>query len=149
MSPILVGGLVQAVGSVIDDLVTSDKERLDAEIELQRLGIEAQKIDAGLAQGQLDVNRVEASHENTFVSGWRPAVGWTCVAGLAYNFLAHPFLLWAWTLFQANGWVPMNLMPPPPVDVEALLVLLGGILGLGVYRTAEKVKGVSAKATSK
>ena len=143
MSPLLVGGLVQAVGSVIDDLVTSDKERLDAEIEMQKLGIEVQKIDAGLALGQLEVNKVEAAHQSALVSGWRPAVGWTCVAGLAYNFLAHPFLLWAWALFQASGWVPGNLNPPPAVDVESLLVLLGGILGLGVYRTAEKVKGVA------
>lgn len=143
MNPLLVGGLVQAVGSVLDDLVTTDKERLDAQIELQKLGIEAQKVDAGLAQGQLEVNRAEAAHGSVFVSGWRPAVGWTCVAGLAYNFLAHPFLLWAWALFQASGWVPADLSAPPPVDVEALLVLLGGILGLGVYRTAEKVKGVS------
>lgn len=143
MNPIIVGGLVEAVGKIADDLFTSDKERLDAQIELQKLGIEEQKIDAGLAQGQLDVNKTEASHSSVWVSGWRPAVGWTCVAGLAYNFLAHPFLLWAWALLQANGWVPGGLTPPPPVDVEALLVLLGGILGLGVYRTTEKVKGVS------
>lgn len=143
MNPVIVGGLVEAVGKIADDLFTSDKERLDAQIELQKLGIEEQKIDAGLAQGQLDVNKTEASHSSVWVSGWRPAVGWTCVAGLAYNFLAHPFLLWAWALLQANGWVPVGLTPPPSVDVEALLVLLGGILGLGVYRTAEKVKGVS------
>lgn len=143
MNPIIVGGLVEAVGKIADDLFTSDKERLDAQIELQKLGIEEQKIDAGLAQGQLDVNKTEASHSSVWVSGWRPAVGWTCVAGLAYNFLAHPFLLWAWALLQANGWVPVGLTPPPSVDVEALLVLLGGILGLGVYRTAEKVKGVT------
>ncbi len=143
MNPIIVGGLVEAVGKLADDLFTSDKERLDAQIELQKLGIDAQKIDAGLAQGQIEVNKTEASHSSVWVSGWRPAVGWTCVAGLAYNFLAHPFLLWAWALMQANGWVPAGLNPPPPVDVEALLVLLGGVLGLGVYRTAEKVKGVT------
>ena len=143
MNPIIVGGLVEAVGKIADDLFTSDKERLDAQIELQKLGLEEQKIDAGLAQGQLDVNKTEASHTSVWVSGWRPAVGWTCVAGLAYNFLAHPFLLWAWALLQANGWVPVGLTPPPSVDVEALLVLLGGILGLGVYRTAEKVKRVA------
>lgn len=143
MNPIIIGGLVEAVGKIADDLFTSDKERLDAQIEMQRLGIEVQKIDAGLAQGQIEVNKAEAAHHSTFVAGWRPAVGWTCVAGLAYNFLAHPFLLWVWALLQARGWVPADLSAPPPVDVEALLVLLGGILGLGVYRTAEKVKGVA------
>ena len=139
----VIATIVGSVANLIGDMHTSDKERLDAQIELQKLGIEEQKIDAGLAQGQLDVNKTEASHSSVWVSGWRPAVGWTCVAGLTYNFLAHPFLLWAWALLQANGWVPVGLTPPPSVDVEALLVLLGGILGLGVYRTAEKVKRVA------
>lgn len=139
----VIATIVGSVASLIGDMHTSDKERLDAQLELQRLGLEAQKIDAGLAGGQIEVNKVEAAHQSTFVAGWRPAVGWVSVAGLAYNFLAHPFLLWAWALLQASGWVPADLMPPPPVDVEALLVLLGGILGLGVYRTAEKVKGVA------
>lgn len=139
----VIATIVGSVASLIGDMHTSDKERLDAQLELQRLGLEAQKIDAGLAQGQIEVNKAEAGHQSIFVAGWRPAVGWVSVAGLAYNFLAHPFLLWAWALFQARGWVPADLTAPPPVDVEALLVLLGGILGLGVYRTAEKVKGVT------
>ena len=29
-----VGGIIGTIGNVIDDLVTTDKERLDAEIEL-------------------------------------------------------------------------------------------------------------------
>lgn len=139
----IIAGIVGSVASLIGDMHTSDKERLDAQLELQRLGIEAQKIDAGLAGGQIEVNKVEAAHQSIWTSGWRPGVGWVSVAGLAYNFLAHPFLLWAWALLQARGWVPTDLTAPPPVDVEALLVLLGGILGLGVYRTAEKVKGVA------
>lgn len=139
----IIAGIVGSVASLIGDMHTSDKERLDAQLELQRLGLEAQKIDAGLAGGQIEVNKAEAAHQSVFVAGWRPAVGWVSVAGLAYNFLAHPFLLWAWALLQASGWVPTDLAAPPPVDVEALLVLLGGILGLGVYRTAEKVKGVA------
>ena len=139
----VIATIVGSVANLISDMHTSDKERLDAQLELQRLGLEAQKIDAGLAGGQIEVNKVEAAHQSTFVAGWRPAVGWVSVAGLAYNFLAHPFLLWAWALLQASGWVPATLDAPPPVDVEALLVLLGGILGLGVYRTAEKVKGVT------
>lgn len=139
----VIATIVGSVANLVGEMHTSDKERLDAQLELQRLGLEAQKIDAGLASGQIEVNKAEAAHQSIFAAGWRPAVGWVSVAGLAYNFLMHPFLLWAWALLQASGWVPAALTPPPPVDVEALLVLLGGILGLGVYRTAEKVKGVA------
>lgn len=138
-----IAGIIEAVGSVAADLVTTDKERLDAEIELRKLGLDERRIDQATDLSQINVNTAEAAHASVWVSGWRPGVGWVSVAGLAYNFLAHPFLLWLWALLQAQGWVSADLSAPPPVDVEALLVLLGGILGLGVYRTAEKVKGVS------
>ena len=61
MNPLALGGIVQAVGQLADNLVTTDKEKLDAEIELRKLGIEERKVDAGLVQGQLEVNRAEAA----------------------------------------------------------------------------------------
>lgn len=144
MNPLLapaVGGIVETVGNLIDDLVTTDKERLDAALDAKRLGIEEQKIDAGLLQGQIDVNKVEAAHANVFVSGWRPAVGWCGVAAMGYQFVLYPFLLWLWALLQAAGWVPTTLAPPPMLETDALWVILTGILGLGTARTVEKLQG--------
>jgi hypothetical protein len=143
MSPLLIGGIVETVGKLADDLFTSDKERLDAEIELRRVGIEAAKIDAGLLSGQQDINKVEAAHASVFVAGWRPAVGWVSVAALGYQFILYPLLTWAWAWMQSAGWVDPALRPPPLLDVEALLVLLTGMLGIAGARTFEKVKGVS------
>ena len=134
MNPI--GAIVAAVGGVIDDLHTSDKERLDAEIELR-------KIDAGLLQGQMEVNKVEAASSSLFVAGWRPAIGWIGAAALGYQFLAYPLLIWAWALLQARGQVPNNLQPPPMLDTEALWVVLSGMLGIAGLRSVEKVKGVA------
>lgn len=134
MNPI--GAIVAAVGGVIDDLHTSDKERLDAEIELR-------KIDAGLLQGQMEVNKVEASSSSLFVAGWRPAIGWIGAVALGYQFLLYPLLVWAWTLLQARGLVPGNLQPPPMLDTEALWVVLSGMLGIAGLRSVEKVKGVA------
>lgn len=148
MNPILapvLGGIVETVGKVIGDLVTTDKERLDAEIELRKLGIEEQKIDASLATGQMAVNQVEAANPNTFVSGWRPAVGWVGVAAMAYQFVLYPLLVWLWSMLQAQGWVPTTLAPPPMLDTEALWVILTGILGLGTARTVEKLQGKAAR----
>ena len=134
MNPI--GAIVAAVGGVIDDLHTSDKERLDAEIELR-------KIDAGLLQGQMDVNKVEAASSSLFVAGWRPAIGWIGAVALGYQFLLYPLLVWAWALLQARGLVPGNLQPPPMLDTEALWVVLSGMLGIAGLRSVEKVKGVA------
>lgn len=134
MNPI--GAIVAAVGGVIDDLHTSDKERLDAEIELR-------KIDAGLLQGQMEVNKVEAASSSLFVAGWRPAIGWIGAVALGYQFLLYPLLVWAWALLQARGLVPGNLQPPPMLDTDALWVVLSGMLGIAGLRSVEKVKGVA------
>lgn len=134
MNPI--GAIVAAVGGVIDDLHTSDKERLDAEIELR-------KIDAGLLQGQMEVNKVEAASSSLFVAGWRPAIGWIGAVALGYQFLLYPLLVWVWALLQARSLVPGNLQPPPMLDTDALWVVLSGMLGIAGLRSVEKVKGVA------
>lgn len=143
MNPLLIGGIVEGVGKLADNLFTSDKERLDAEIELRRIGIEAARIDAELVAGQQRINETEARHASVFVSGWRPAVGWTSVAALAYQFVLYPLLTWAWAWMQSAGWVDAALQPPPLLDVEALMVLLAGMLGIAGARTVEKIKGVA------
>lgn len=143
MNPLALGGIVQAVSQIADDLITTDKERLDAELELRRLGLEERKIDAGLVQGQLEINRTEAASASLFVKGWRPAIGWIGVAALAYQFLAYPLLVWIWALLQARAWVPAGLQPPPMLDTEALWVVLSGMLGIAGLRSVEKVKGVA------
>lgn len=144
MTPLLaLGGIVQAVGQVADNLTTSDKERLDAEIELRKLGLEERKVEAGLVQGQLEINREEAKSSSLFVAGWRPAIGWIGAAAMAYQFLAYPLLIWVWALLQARGVVPADLQSPPMLDSDALWVVLSGMLGIAGLRTAEKVKGVA------
>jgi hypothetical protein len=131
-----ISAIVETVGNVIGDLHTSDKERLDAEIELRR-------IDASLMQGQMEVNKVEAASASLFVAGWRPAIGWIGAAAMAYQFLLYPLLVWGWSLMQARGWVPSALTPPPMLDTDALWVVLTGMLGIAGARTLEKVKGVA------
>jgi hypothetical protein len=130
------GGVIDAVGKVADDLFTSDEER-------GRQALEQRKIEADLQQGQINVNQEEAKHASIFVAGWRPAVGWCGVAAMAYQFILYPMLVWAWAVLQAGGYVPAGLAPPPMLDTEALWVILTGILGIGSLRTVEKSKGVS------
>lgn len=145
MTPLLIGGIIDTVGRIADNLITTDKERLDAQIELEKIGIESQKIDAGLLSGQQEINKVEAASQSVFVAGWRPAVGWVCVAALAYQFLAYPALVWAWAAMQAAGWVPIGLTNPPMLETDSLYVVLFGLLGIGGMRSFEKSKGLTAK----
>lgn len=143
MNPLVLGGIVEAIGNIADDLFTSDKERLDAEIELRKIGVEVAKVEAGLVTAQIEVNKTEAQHASIFVAGWRPAIGWIGAASMAYQFIVYPFLIWGWALMQSFGWVPTTLTPPPMLETDALWVILSGMLGIAGARTYEKVKGVA------
>jgi len=83
------------------------------------------------------VNQAEASNANMFVAGWRPAVGWTCCAGLAYSFVIRPIMA---PLVMKSLGTPMEAL-----DMGTLGTLLFGMLGLGGMRTVEKINGVAAK----
>ena len=101
MNPLIVGGIVESVGKIADSLFTSDDERLKAQIELDKIGLEAARIDADLIKGQQEINKVEAAHSSIFVAGWRPAIGWVGVSALAYQFIVYPMLTWAWAWMQS------------------------------------------------
>lgn len=131
-----IGAVIESVGKVADDLITSDKERIELELEAQRI---AQAGDLA----QIDVNRTEAQHSSIFVAGWRPAIGWIGACALAYQFLLYPLLTWIWAWAQAAGHLPPSLQPPPVLDADALWVILSGILGIAGMRSFEKSKGVA------
>ena len=125
---------VVEIGARLLDKIIPDKEaREKAQAELLKA---AQEQDFQLVLSQIKVNEAEAQNSNLFVAGWRPAVGWICVAGLAYNFVIYPLLLWAVAATGAE-------FKPPSLLSDTLMGLVLGMLGLGALRTAEKWKGVA------
>lgn len=137
------GGIVSTIAGLVDSLHTSDAERLAAQIELQRIAVDAARVEADILAGVQATNQAEARHRSIFVAGWRPAVGWIGAASMAYQFLLYPLLTWGWRALQSGGWVPLELQPPPVIDTEALWVILTGMLGLAGARTFEKIKGAA------
>ena len=125
--------IVEIGARLLDKIIPDKDARERAQAELLKA---AQDQDFQKAMGQLEVNKVEAQHASLFVAGWRPAVGWICVVGLAYNFLAYPLLTW---LVAATG----AAINPPPLLSENLMELVLGMLGLGALRSFEKFKGVA------
>lgn len=138
MWPLLASILPGLLDKLIPDPQAANEAKLKA-IEMAQRGELAQlDADMKLALGQLEVNKAEAASGNMFTGGWRPAVGWICAAGLAYEFLMSPLLPWfALALFGKT------LPPLPDLPMETLMTLLLGMLGLGGLRTVEKVKGVA------
>lgn len=133
--------LIPIIGGLLEKIIPDPKASAEAKtklLELQQQG-ELAYLDAEvkLAEGQIEINKVEAASPSLFVSGWRPGVGWVCVTGCGYAFILWPLLGWASVNF---GW-----LPPPELDSAALTGLLTGLLGLGGLRTVEKIKSVAAK----
>lgn len=125
-----IAGIIEAVGGVVGDLVTTDKERLQAEIELR-------KLDQALDLGQIEVNKVEAASSSTFVAGARPFIMWVCGVAFAYASVLEPLLRFAskvWWGYTGDF---------PVIDTDLTMQVLFGILGLGALRSVEKVKGVA------
>jgi hypothetical protein len=94
-------------------------------------------MDGELKQviGQLQINAAEAAHPSIWVAGWRPYYGWVGGTGFGYAVLLQPLLAWYSTI---KGW------PVPPVlDVDLLMVVAGGMLGIGGMRTYEKKQGIT------
>lgn len=139
MNPIfapVIGGIIEAVGKIADDLITSDEERA-------QMALDVIKVEAELTKGQLAINEAEARHSSIFVAGWRPAIGWIGAGAMGYQFILYPFMTWGWALFQSWGWVSLSLTPPPMLDTDALWVILSGMLGIAGLRSAEKIKSVT------
>lgn len=125
-----IGSIVESVGKVADSLITSDKERLELELE-------GRKLDQAIDLAQIEVNKTEAEHFSVFVAGWRPGAAWVCVAGLAWHYILQPVVVFFAVLYGYQ-------LPPLPVfDMDALMTLLFGLLGLGGFRSIEKIKGVA------
>lgn len=131
--------LIPAVTGILDKVLPDPQAAADAKLKVLELAQKGElavlDADLKLALGQIEVNKVEAASPDWFRAGWRPAVGWVCVFGLGYQFLLRPLLPWVVTVAGAS--VP----PLPEIDNESLMVLLTGLLGLGGFRTFERVKG--------
>ena len=135
-----VGEAITAVSNLATTII--DKKFPNAtEIEKVKLAALAAEMQNqfNITIAQLDINKIEASNPNIFVSGGRPATIWVCVAGLAYT-VAYPLLTW--------GAQSVGLHDLPALDTAVLQYLLGALLGVGAMRSYDKTKGVDTKGVS-
>jgi hypothetical protein len=137
MTPIVASGLLSLGSKLIDHLLPDPKAAAEAKLKLLELeqngDLAILSADTQIAVQQGKVNEVEAASESFFVKGWRPAVGWVCVAAFAAKYIGGPFLF---VLAQFTD----HSIVLPPIDMTEMLPILVGMLGLGGYRTWEKIK---------
>lgn len=115
------GGLVKEVGNVIDNLFTSEEERLKAKNEifkvLQEQQLELQKLQTEIIVTEANGNWLQRS--------WRP------ILMLAFGFI----------VIYVKFIAPLFSLPIPPLENEFWNLLQLGIGGYVVGRSVEKVAG--------
>tara|TARA_A100001035_G_C27739362_1_gene480749 strand:+ start:941 stop:1342 length:402 start_codon:yes stop_codon:yes gene_type:complete len=121
---------VAAVANNVLDKFVADKDlKQKLEHELQ---MELQKANIA----QIQVNQEQAKHSSLFVSGARPAIMWVCCLGLLWSFFIAPIMNWFLFIYDSS-------IPLPEINTEGLLTLTLSLLGLGGFRSYEKMKGVA------
>lgn len=120
---------------LIDRLIPDPAAKSAATLQLlqmQQTGQLAElTADTTLAQAQDDINKAEAQSGSLFVAGGRPFIIWICGVALGSDFIIRPFAMWLAGIFKLNSdW--------PALDMQSLLPLLIGMLGLGAMRSYDK-----------
>ncbi len=126
--------LIGPVTGLLDKFIEDKDQRAKLAHEIATMA-ERQMHEANM--GQIEINKAEAQHRSIFVAGWRPFLGW----GLSFAMIWH-FVLAPVTMFVC-AYAGVEIPELPVFDMDSLLTVLMGMLGLGGLRTFEKVKKVT------
>ena len=126
----LVATLVGPVTGLLDKFIEDKDQKA---MLAQKIATMSEEHHQDLMKAQIEVNKVEASNSNLFVSGWRPFIGWTCGLGMFGNFITIPFANFVLALLEINIVIPL-------VPLETMMPVLMGMLGLGAMRSYEKTR---------
>ena len=124
---------------VVDKFIPDPEAKARAQIEMLNIkqAESFKELEVALQEQQMqaDINKVEAASDHIFVAGWRPFMGWICGLGFAMQVIIFPLVATVATLVG-------HQIQMPEMPIEVLMTTLMGMLGLGYYRTREKMGGL-------
>lgn len=126
----LIGPATQLLDKFIED--KDQKAKLAHELATM-----ADKLAHEQQLAQMAINKEEASSGSLFKGGWRPFVGWICGIAFFYHFVCQPVIIF---IVAMSG---VDIPDLPKFEMNTLLTVLGGLLGIGGLRTYEKQKGLT------
>ena len=126
--------LIGPVAGLLDKFIEDKDQKAQLAHDIATMA-ERHMHEANL--GQIEINKAEAQHRSMFVAGWRPFLGWGLSAAMIWHFVLAPVTIFGF----AYAGVPAPELPV--FDMESLMTVLLGMLGLGGLRTVEKVKGLT------
>ena len=126
-----VSTLLDIGGKVIDRIWPDPAQASAAKFELFKL---QQSGELTQMAGQMQINVEEAKSPSVFVSGWRPFIGWVCGVSCAWNWIGL-------SVAKVIAELLHSQITMAPASLTEMMPILMGMLGLGAYRTVEKVMG--------
>ena len=130
----MIQALIGPVTGLLDKFI-EDKDAKNA--MAHEIATMAERAAHEAAMAQVEVNKAEAQHRSIFVAGWRPFIGWTSGIALAYHFVLAPLIVFG------VAWSGAEIPELPAFDMDSLMTVLLGMLGLGGMRSFEKAKGLT------
>lgn len=130
----MIQALIGPVTGLLDKFIEDKDQKAKLAHEIATMA-EKQMHEANM--GQIEINKEEAKHRSIFVAGWRPFLGWCLSFAMAWHFVLAPV-----TMFICS-YAGIAIPELPTFDMDSLMTVLLGMLGLGGLRTVEKVKGLT------
>lgn len=127
-----IGSIMSGAGTLLKDIRTAWTGK-DPELEAKLVELQLQ-FDSARDSAQSAINLADASSGDKFNSRWRSSVAWVCVAAFFLDFFLFPLINYIAGFFG-------HQVPVPSFNVEELMTLLFGMLGLGTLRTVDKLNG--------
>ena len=130
----LINNLIGPVTGLLDKVIEDKDQKAKLAHELATM---ADKLAHEQQLAHFEVNKAEAASGSLFKGGWRPFIGWICGIAFCYHFVVQPIIIFVVALIGAD------IPELPEFQMNTLLTVLGGMLGIGGLRTYEKQKGLT------
>jgi len=130
----LLNNLIGPATNLLDKFIEDKDQKAKLAHELATM---ADKMAHEQQLAQIAVNKEEAASGSIFKGGWRPFIGWVCGIAFFYHFVLNPIILFVIAI------IGIEIPTLPKFQMNTLLTVLGGMLGIGSLRTYEKQKGLT------
>ena len=130
----LLNNLIGPATNLLDKFIEDKDQKAKLAHELATM---ADKMAHEQNLAQIAVNKEEAASGSLFKGGWRPFIGWVCGIAFFYHFVLNPIILFVIAI------IGIEIPDLPNFNMNTLLTVLGGMLGIGGLRSYEKQKGLT------
>ena len=117
------------ISNVLNIIYTKKNQKMSKNDMLKAIEQNSSKINA-------EITKIEANQQSLFKSGWRPLIGWICGVNLLYTVMLRDLINYIILGFK------IDLPLLPAINNSHTMELVYALLGLGAFRTYEKLKGL-------